>query len=140
MNQQILTHSQVAMLKTQGPIRVWGIDLGTTNSTIAEIVWSPDMGSDALPECRCLEIEQPTRDGVFTSPIVPSVPVLLPNGSHWVGEGAKRLRTRPQDAALAIERSLFFDTKNEMGLRKTYYRARRDTITRQRLPGTFLSS
>ncbi|HAF25393.1 MAG TPA: hypothetical protein DCK93_21215, partial [Blastocatellia bacterium] len=123
MNQQILTKSPLAMLKSQGAIRVWGIDLGTTNSTIAEILWSPDMGSDALPECRCLEIEQPTRDGVFTSPIVPSVLVLLPNGSHWVGEGAKRLRTRPQDAALAIERSLFFDTKNEMGLRKTYYRA-----------------
>lgn len=123
MNQQILTNKQAAMSKSQGPIRVWGIDLGTTNSTAAEIVWSPDMESDALPECRCLEIEQPTRDGVFTSPIVPSVLALLPNGSHWVGEGAKRMRTRPQDAALAIERSLFFDTKNEMGLRKTYYRA-----------------
>ncbi len=73
-------------------VRVWGIDLGTTNSTVAEIVWNP---SDpiGLPQCRCLEIEQITTDGVYTSPLVPSVVAILPSGEHWVGEGAKRLRS-----------------------------------------------
>jgi len=40
-----------------------------------------------------------------------------------VGEGAKRLRANPHQANLLFERNLFYDTKNEMGLRKTYFRA-----------------
>jgi len=115
--------SGLAQLRPARPIRVWGIDLGTTNSTISEIAWS-GVGSDAeAVRCRCLEIEQPTRDGTFTGPLVPSVVAVRRSGETWVGEGAKRLRTRPQEEGLVVEQTLFFDTKNEMGLRKTYYRA-----------------
>jgi hypothetical protein len=41
----------------------------------------------------------------------------------WVGEGAKRLRTRPQEAGLLFEKNLFYETKNDMGFRKSDYRA-----------------
>ena len=140
-----------------GKLRAIGIDLGTTNSAAAEIVW--DEGSSLLPAqsigiapapgtgsgsgsnyapasgasagsyvhvpptIRVLEIEQPTREGSYTSPLVPSVVAILPDGRVWVGEGAKRLRAFPTEYGLSFEKNLFYDTKNEMGLRKTYYRA-----------------
>jgi molecular chaperone DnaK (HSP70) len=102
-------------------IRAIGIDLGTTNSAVTEIVW--DAASGQPPALRTLEIEQPTREGVYTSPLVPSVVAVLPDGRVWVGEGAKRLRAFPTEYGLSFEKNLFYDTKNEMGLRKTYYRA-----------------
>jgi len=43
---------------------VVGIDLGTTNSTIAEILWRV---GDKAPEVRCLEVEQPTRQEPYWS-------------------------------------------------------------------------
>lgn len=102
-------------------LRAVGIDLGTTNSAAAEIVWDP--GSGAPPEIRVLEIEQPTREGVYSSPLVSSVVAVLPDDQVWVGEGAKRLRAFPAEYGLSFEKNLFYDTKNEMGLRKTYFRA-----------------
>jgi molecular chaperone DnaK len=113
-------------------IRAIGIDLGTTNSAVAEITWDPAVGASTVsPETarvpglqiRTLEIEQPTREGIYTSPLVPSVVAILPDGTVWVGEGAKRLRAFPTEYGLSFEKNLFYDTKNEMGLRKTYYRA-----------------
>ncbi len=101
-------------------VAAWGIDLGTTNSVLAEAVWQP---GDERPACRLVDITQPTKDGEFTSPLVPSVVALRPEGRHWVGEGAKRLRARPTEESLVVERSVFFNTKNDMGLAKTYYRA-----------------
>jgi hypothetical protein len=99
-----------------GKLRAIGIDLGTTNSAVSEIVWdegsgplpaqstgvapAPGTGSgsgpndapasgasagsdaDAPPTIRVLEIEQPTREGVFTSPLVPSVVAILPDGRY----------------------------------------------------------
>lgn len=105
------------------PIRAIGIDLGTTNSVVAEIQWSPGDSVSQLPTCHCLPIAQPTAEGVVTSVLVPSMLAILPNKQHRVGEGAKRLRNRPQTTPLKLEANLFYDTKNEMGLRKTYYRA-----------------
>jgi molecular chaperone DnaK len=99
--------------------RCYGIDLGTTNSTVAEVVWQPG----GKPSCRILEIEQDTQQGQYTSPLIPSVVALLPDDQVWVGEGAKRLRTRPQEVGLLFEKNLFYETKNDMGLRKTYFRA-----------------
>ena len=104
-------------------VRVWGIDLGTTNSTVTELRWDPKDLSSKLPQQLVLELDQPTQEGIFTSPLVPSVVAVLPSGEHWVGEGAKRLRARPQEAGLVPERTLFFETKNEMGLKKSYHRA-----------------
>lgn len=104
-----------------GTVRALGIDLGTTNSAAAEVIWDRDGGSP--PEVRVLEIEQPTREGSYTSPLVPSVAAILPDNTVWIGEGAKRLRACLAEYGLSFEKNLFYDTKNEMGLRKTYYRA-----------------
>jgi len=116
-------------------IRVLGIDLGTTNSTVAESA----IGADGKVACRTLELEQPTTEGTYTSPLVPSVVALLPDGNHWVGEGAKRLRANPHQAGLLFERNLFYDTKNEMGLRKTYFRAPESFNHASKIAGTILS-
>jgi len=53
----------------------YGIELGTTNSTIAEIVWQPG----GKPSCRILEIDQATQLGQYTSPLIPSVVAILPD-------------------------------------------------------------
>jgi molecular chaperone DnaK len=102
-------------------VRVRGIDLGTTNSSVAEITWDPQQ--DTAPKARCLDLEQPTLEGVHTSPLVPSVLAVRGDGSHWVGEGAKRLRVNPQQAKLQVGRTLFFENKNDMGTRRTYFGA-----------------
>jgi molecular chaperone DnaK (HSP70) len=100
-------------------IRAIGIDLGTTNSTVSEVAWEPGHA----PVCNVLELTQPTQAGQYTSPLVPSVLAELPNNELWIGEGAKRLRTFFQRANLIPEKNLFYETKNDMGLRKTYFRA-----------------
>jgi len=105
--------------KIDKEIRVLGVDLGTTNSTVAEVVWKPGKS----PACKTLEIDQPTREGLFTSPLVPSVVAIPPGKELWVGEGPKRLRAFLQESNLSFEKNLFYDTKNEMGLKKTYFRA-----------------
>jgi len=69
--------------------RIIGIDLGTTNSTIAEIKWSPTKHSPII--VRCLEVEQDTLEGQYTHFLVPSV-VAIYKDKVYVGEGAKRLR------------------------------------------------
>jgi len=100
--------------------RAFGIDLGTTNSSVAEASWA----SGEQPVCRVLEIDQPLWPaGTMTSSLVPSVVADLDSEGLMIGEGAKRLRTRPQEANLFPERNLFYETKNDMGLRKTYHRA-----------------
>jgi len=79
--------SGLAQLRPARPIRVWGIDLGTTNSTISEIAWS-GVGSDAeAVRCRCLEIEQPTRDGMFTGSLV----VVHAGDDNMPGQGFFKL-------------------------------------------------
>ena len=92
-------------------IRTLGIDLGTTNSTVSEVVWEPGKA----PLCNLLELKQPTQAGEYTSPLVPSVLVELPDKEVWIGEGAKRLRAFLQKANLFHEKNLFYETKNDMG-------------------------
>jgi len=121
--------------KIDKEIRVLGIDLGTTNSTVGEVVWKPGKS----PACKTLEIDQPTREGIYTSPIIPSVVAILPDKKVWVGEGAKRLRAFSQEAQLSFEKNLFYETKNEMGLRKTYYRAAEDFNHASRIAGHILA-
>ncbi len=120
----------------QDKLHAIGIDLGTTNSAAAEITWNPE--SDVPPEVHVLEIEQPTREGVFSSPLVPSVVAILPNNEIWVGEGAKRLRAFPVEYGLSFEKNLFYDTKNEVGLRKTYQRAPTDFDHASKIGGKIL--
>ncbi len=107
---ELLKPNDAAAKTPSNEVRVLGIDLGTTNSTVAEVTWKPG----EAPTCRTLELDQPTREGVYTSPLVPSVVAVLPDNQVWVGEGAKRLRTRPQEANLIHEKNLFFETKNDM--------------------------
>lgn len=120
MNDLTFFSAAVGQHSRRGRITAYGIDLGTTNSVVAKASWEP--GNQL--RCEVLEIDQPLFPaGSMTSPLVPSIVADLGNGSVLVGEGAKRLRTRPQDANLFPERNLFYETKNDMGLRKTYHRA-----------------
>jgi len=101
------------------PLRVLGIDLGTTNSTVAEIRWDPTCPAEA--ELRCLDIDQETGAGIFTGPLVPSV-VALDEGRTLVGEGAKRLLARGLGGGEEF-RSVFAECKNDIGSRRTYHKA-----------------
>ena len=100
-------------------VRVIGIDLGTTNSTVAELCFEPS--SKELAAVRCLPIDQDTMQGRYTHVLVPSA-VALYQDRKWVGQGAKLLRSNPS-ANLEEYRTLFAECKNDMGLKRTYHRA-----------------
>lgn len=103
------------------PFRVIGIDLGTTNSSVAEIVF--DSNNPTNLKARCLEIPQETEDtGTYINVIVPSF-VAIYNGKVFVGEGAKRLCAKSQDLNLIQYQNLFYECKNDMGTLRTYHRA-----------------
>jgi hypothetical protein len=57
----LLSGGKRSLVKRDHPIRVVGIDLGTTNCTVAELVWEPGMGD--LPNVRCIPIDQDTTQG-----------------------------------------------------------------------------
>jgi len=99
---------------------VLGIDLGTTNSAIAEIVWDPSKAGPV--KARCLEVEQATCEGRHIHTLVPSV-VAIHDGKVFIGEGAKRLRAEAPAKGLAVHRNLFYECKNDMGIKKSYPRA-----------------
>jgi len=119
MTPQKRAKSAEGSAERETPLRVVGIDLGTTNSTIAEARWGP--GGAAL-KVRCVEVEQPTLEGTYTHVLFPSV-VAIREGRVWVGEGAKRLRSRAPELGLEQNRNLFFECKNDVGIAKTYHRA-----------------
>lgn len=100
------------------PLRVLGIDLGTTNSVITEIKWHP--GSN--PETKVIQIEQDTPLGRFTDILFPSV-VAIQAGKVWVGEGANRMKRNPQEYKLIPGKNLFSETKLDMGIGRTYANA-----------------
>jgi molecular chaperone DnaK len=106
-------------LKVDRKVRVVGIDLGTTNSTVAELTVEPDLKE--LPAARCLPVDQETTQGRYTHVLVPSV-VAIYQDRKWVGQGAKLLRSNPS-ANLEEYRNLFAECKNDMGLKRTYHRA-----------------
>ncbi|MEJ2727370.1 MAG: Hsp70 family protein [Deltaproteobacteria bacterium] len=103
-----------------GPIRIIGIDLGTTNSAVAEAVFDPENPHNI--EVRCLEIDQPTDAGVHNNVTVPSVVALKGKGAI-IGRGAKKLRARMTEKGLVRNKSIFYECKNEMGLRRRYNKA-----------------
>ena len=72
----LLTPSGCSLPKGGKALRVVGIDLGTTNSTIAEIQWDPRKPHDLA--VRCLEVDQPTNAGVYTDTLVPSIVAITP--------------------------------------------------------------
>ncbi len=99
------------------PIRVLGIDLGTTNSTVAEIVFDPAQPEQTLNQC--LPLEQPTSTRSHWNPIVPSC-VALHDGKEWVGEGARQLQEQASQFGLIPQVNIFHNCKNDMGLQRTY--------------------
>jgi len=100
------------------PLRVLGIDLGTTNSAIAEILWDP--GQEEEPRATCFTIPQEMQDRtVYTHELVPSMVALFEN-KVFVGEGAKQLRSRINDLGLAENKYLFYEVKNDIGVRLSY--------------------
>lgn len=108
---------------TNSPCRVIGIDLGTTNSTVAQVRLPLQPGGSAEAACECLHLEQPTQMGPYIGALVPSVVAIDKAGTAWTGEGAKRMRAEPQKHGLSLEKNLFYETKNEMGLQRRYMRA-----------------
>lgn len=120
----LITPQNVQVRTPNEPLRVVGIDLGTTNSAIAEIVIHP--GDTNLPEVRCLEVEQHTRQGEYIHTLVPSVVAFAdgPYGQLLVGEGAKMLRARLSEYGLEQNRNIFWDCKNDIGVRRTYHKAK----------------
>ncbi len=103
--------------RSKKPVRVLGIDLGTTNSTVAEIVYDPSSKTDI--SVRCLAVEQPTGNRSHWNPLVPSI-VAIHDGQEIVGEGARLLRSKSREAGMIDESNLFAAVKNHMGLRRTY--------------------
>jgi len=103
--------------RSKKPVRVLGIDLGTTNSTVAEIVYDPASKGDL--SVRCLAVEQPTGNKSYWNPLVPSI-VAIHDGQEVVGEGARLLRSRSREVGMIEECNLFASVKNHMGLQRTY--------------------
>lgn len=105
-----------------GPVRVAGIDLGTTNSVVADMLWSSQ--SPGLLKTGCIEVAQqlPFGNNSYKSILVPSMAALHDN-TLYIGEGAKRLRALAAELGLAQNKNLFYECKNDMGIRKTYVRA-----------------
>jgi len=100
-------------------IKAYGIDLGTTNSTLAVVEAPSDLAG--LPRAQAVEMEQPATDGAKISAVVPSV-VAVHGGRVWVGEGANGLRALAADPRKNIVRyrNLFYESKNEIGTSRTY--------------------
>lgn len=115
----LLTPSGCSIPKGAKPLRVLGIDLGTTNSTIAEIRWDSAKPGDL--DLRCLEVDQPTNAGVYTNTLVPSI-VAIAGGKTLVGEGAKRLLARGVASGEEFK-SVFAECKNDIGAQRTYQKA-----------------
>ena len=91
-----------------------GIDLGTTKSCVAIARFDPAIGTI---QCECLPFPEP---GVAGAPLaVPSV-VATKNGAVVVGHAARRLVGTRGYTPL---RNVFRESKNDMGLRYTYWKA-----------------
>jgi len=118
--------------------RVIGIDLGTTNSTVAQVRLPLPESSSAEFACECVPLEQATQMSPFTGALVPSVVAIDKAGKVWIGEGAKRMRAEPQKHGLSLEKNLFYETKNDMGLQKRYHRAAEDFDHARKIAGHLL--
>ena len=118
MNKLSLFVPETLEAKKNKAVRVAGIDLGTTISTTAEMLWSPE--NPGALKIRCLELPQRFSDGQWIkSVLVPSV-VAIQDEGVFIGQGAKQLRSRCLELGLQQNRDLFYECKNDMGIRKTY--------------------
>ena len=132
----LIQHNSSQLEMFAEPLRVIGIDLGTTNSTVAEITFDP--AKDDVSDIRCIAVEQQTTGRSWWSPLVPSV-VALHSGKEFVGEGARRLRAQGQSLGLTEKMNLFTAVKNDMGLKRTYNMAPLDYQSAAQVSGGILS-
>ncbi len=102
------------------PLRVLGIDLGTTNSAVAQIIFDPEKDESIKAECQL--VLQNTEAGDITLRTVPSV-VAIKNDSIFIGEGAKRMISGIADRIFTKDIDIFYECKNDIGTRRLYHRA-----------------
>ena len=107
------------MNKTNETVVAWGIDLGTTNSTLCRTRLPAGAASPTEPEV--VPLRQPTPAGEFTGTLLPSIGAIY-QGREFVGQGAKDIRALMADTSKGIVRNvnLFHDCKNEIGTSRTY--------------------
>jgi molecular chaperone DnaK len=97
----------------------WGIDLGTTNSTLCRASLPAGATSPAEPEV--VALPQATIAGEDIGTLLPSM-VAIHQGREFVGQGAKGLRALMADKSKGITRNInmFHDCKNEIGTSRSY--------------------
>jgi molecular chaperone DnaK len=97
----------------------WGIDLGTTNSTLCRASLPAGATSPAEPEV--VALPQATIAGEDIGTLLPSM-VAIHQGREFVGQGAKGLRALMADKNKGITRNInmFHDCKNEIGTSRSY--------------------
>jgi molecular chaperone DnaK (HSP70) len=98
----LLEKLRTASASAKPGTRVIGIDLGTTNSTVAQVRLPLPENSAAEFACECVPLEQPTQMSPFTGALLPSVVAIDKAGTVWIGEGAKRMRAEPQKHGLSL--------------------------------------
>lgn len=106
--------------KVSQPIRVVGIDLGTTNSVLAYIDIIDPTKSDI--EIKVLVVAQETRSGKHFGELLPSA-IAIHNGMLYIGQGAIHCRGQMKKFGLEQDKNIFWDTKNLMGIERTFHRA-----------------
>ncbi len=116
----VIHRGEIDQRMTGRTVRVLGIDLGTTNSTVSEVVW--EIGGNSPPQAKSLDIGQETLEGDYVHKLLPSI-VAIHGGMVFIGEGAKRLRSRASELGLKQNQDLFYECKNDIGNRRTYHRA-----------------
>ena len=62
------------------------------------------------------------RGGLYTHTLVPSI-VAFHEGKWYVGEGARELHPRLKEFGLVRNKDIFWDCKNDIGVRRTYHKA-----------------
>jgi len=107
-------------LSDKNNIRAIGIDLGTTNSTVAEVCWKKS--GIERPAAECIEISQETLEGTYSNILLPSMTAEYQN-KIFIGEGVKRLRSLSSEYGLVQNKNLFYECKNEIGTNRTYHLA-----------------
>jgi len=128
----------IAQSTNSGAVRVLGIDLGTSNCTVAQVQLPLVTDASGEAACQCVTLEQPTQMGPYLGALVPSVLAIDKTDEVWVGEGAKRMRADPQKHGLSFEKNLFYETKNDMGLQKRYHRATEEFDHARKIAGHLL--
>lgn len=121
MNHSDLELQLLGRLRAKGKsASALGIDLGTTKSSVACAHFDADAGT---LRCECLRF--PQADGSHRV-AVPSAVAIDADGTTLFGAQALALRRRK---GMLPDRNLFYETKNQIGLRYTYARAPKDLRT-----------